>query len=33
MRLEGELKEVDHMRKALNKMKDRGCALCVVAAI
>jgi hypothetical protein len=30
-RLEGELVEVERMRKALNKMKDRGCALCLVA--
>jgi hypothetical protein len=28
-RLEGELVEVERMRKALNKIKDRGCALCL----
>lgn len=28
-RLKGELAEVEHMRKALNKIKDIGCALCL----
>jgi hypothetical protein len=28
-RLEGEMMEVERMRKALDKIKDRGCALCL----
>lgn len=29
-RLEGELAEVERMKKALNKIKDKGCALCQI---
>jgi len=30
-RLEGDIAEVERMRKALNQMKDLGCALCTVS--